>query len=438
MKYFKIFFLAAFIFNFQLLIASDPIPARKQEKAIALVNGTIHTVSGNDIEKGTVVFDKGKIIAVGNSAAIPADAEVIDVSGKHIYPGLINAASYIGLQEIESVRGTLDLVEVGKINPNIRTEISVNPESELIPTTRANGVTISHIIPGGNLIAGRTSAIMMDGWTQEDLVLKAPIGLYIQFPEMIVNRSPRARQTEEEQKKNIEKNLAELRNAFADARAYMKAKKINGEKQLTDLRWEAMISVFEKKIPIIVRADEITQLQSAIQFAKDEDVKLILHGGRDAWKVTHLLKDNAVSVIIGSIHELPNKRAEDFDNPFTIAKKLYDANILFAISGEGNSAMGERNIAYQAATAAAYGLPKESALRSVTLNAAKILGIDNFTGSIEIGKDATLIVTNGDPLEIMTNVEMEFIQGRKIDLRSRHTQLYEKYKERYKQLGIMK
>jgi len=434
---FKLISLALFIASI-VTFASTPVPAKKQEKPIVLIGGTIHTVSGSVIENGMILFDKGKIVALGVSVEIPANADKVDVKGKHIYPGLINAASNIGLNEIEAARATIDVAETGNINSNVRAEVAVNPESELFPTTRANGVTVSHVMPGGSLIAGKTAAMMMDGWTFEEMTLKAPVGLYVNWPNLRINRSPFSRQSVEEQKKAIENNMKELRNAFAEARAYLKAKKADGEKHQTDLRWESFALLFEKKMALVAGANEISQIQSAVQFAKDQNVNLIIHGGRDSWKVVELLKENNVSVIVEPIHDLPNRRWEDYDNPFTVPVKLYNAGVLFAISGGGNSTMNERNIGFQAGTASAYGLPKEEALKSITLNAAKVLGIDSMVGSLDVGKDATLIVTTGDPLEIMSNIEMEFIQGKKIDLRSRHTELWKKYQEKYKQLGILK
>lgn len=434
----KLLIISFLIIHSLLVFASTPIPAKKQDHPIALVGGTIHTVTGAVIENGTIVFDKGKITAVGTAVSMPAGTEKIDVTGKHVYPGLINTASNIGLIEIDAVRSTNDITETGRINPNVRAEVAVNPESELIPTTRANGVTVSHVIPGGPLIAGRTAAMMMDGWTADEMTLKAPVGLYVSWPNMRISRSPFTRQSEDEQKKAIDNSLKELKNAFDDARAYLKAKKADKENHQTDLRWEAFAPLFEQKALLIVGANEVSQIQSAVQFAKDQNVRLVIHGGRDSWKVAGLLKDNNVSVIVEPIHDLPNRRSEEYDIPFTVPVKLFTTGVLFSISGGGNSTMSERNIGFQAATASAYGLPKEEALKSITINAAKVLGIDSMVGSLESGKDATIIVTTGDPLEIMSNVEMEFIQGKKIDLRSRHTELWKKYQEKYKQLGIVK
>lgn len=423
-----------FLSGIQTGIASDPIPAKKQDRPIALVGGTIHTVSGPVIENGTIVFDNGVIVAVGKEISVPPNAERIDVSGKHVYPGLINAASEIGLTEIEAVRATIDLSETGKFNPNVRTEIAVNPESELIPTTRANGIAIAHVIPRGGVIAGRTSAILLDGWTNEEMTLAAPVGMYVNWPSMTVSKSRFVRQSEEEQKKTIEKNLDELRTAFADARAYAKAKSSDPLRHKTDIRWESMRPLFERKIPIIVNANDMQQIAAAVLFARDENLRLVIHGGRDAWKLTELLKTDSVPVIISGTHVLPARRSDAYDAPFSLPRKLRDAGIVFAIAGEGNAAMNERNLGFQAATATAYGLPKEEALRAVTLSPAKILGIDSRAGSLDKGKDATIIVCNGDPLEITTTVQMVYIQGKEIDLRSRHTQLWKKYTEKYSRL----
>ncbi len=424
-----------------LSFSSTPIPAKKQEKPIALIGGTIYPITSAPIENGTLLFENGKITAIGKNITIPTNAEKIDVTGKSIYPGIINALSSAGLIEIESVRGTNDLAEVGPINPNVRTEISINPESELIPTIRANGITLSHVIPKGSLIAGTSSVIMMDGWTQEDLVLQAPTGLVIYWPRMTTLIAPWYPKTEEEQKKEREENLQKIKNVFADARAYWKAKK-NSPFIENDTRWESMLPVLEKKIPVMVYANEMQQILSAIQWAKEENVSLIILGGYDSWRVADVVKKNNIPIIVGAMHNLPTRAWEAYNTIFELPKRLYEAGIFFAISGEGATIAGEtmyeRNIPYQAASAVAYGLPSDMALQLITINAAKILGIDKHVGSLEIAKDATLIVTNGNPLEITTNVEMEFIQGKKIDLRSRHTELYHKYQEKYQQLGIKK
>ncbi len=416
-------------------ISSNQIPAKPQEKPIAIVNVTIHTVSGPTIEKGTIVFDKGTITAVGTNVTVPQGADVIDASGKHVYPGLMSADTYIGLTEIGAVRASNDRAETGRINPNVRAEVAVNPESELIPVARANGITTMVTTPTGGLIAGTSAVMMVDGWTWEDMTLKAPAALVVQWPEMRIRRASGVAKSEDDQKKDREKQLNELANAFRDARAYMTAKKAEEQKGIpyhnVDKRWEAMIPVLERKVPVVVAATEMQQIEAAVAWSQRENVRLIIRGGYDAWRVAGLLKKNNVAVLAGGIHRLPYRRFEEYDEPFVLPKKLFDAGVPFAIITEEEAAH-ERNLPYQAAQAAAYGLPNDEALKAITLYPAQIFGVADKIGSLEVGKDATLIITTGDPLEIMCNVEMEFIQGRKIDLTSKHTMLYEKYKEKYR------
>ncbi len=427
--------IAAFALSFA---TAAEIPAKKQSGPIALVGGTIHTVTGYTIQNGTIVFDKGKIVALGTQVDIPSGAERIDVKGKHVYPGMIDARSNIGLTEIGAVRATNDISETGTVNPNIRAEVAVNPESEIIPVTRANGIPIAITMPDGGAISGTAAAIELDGWTWEDMTLKAPVGLVVNWPSMTISRAWWERRTEEEQKKARDKQLNEIRNAFRDARAYYKAKKAESQSGIpyhnTDLRWEAMIPVLEGKIPVLITADDIQQIQAAVAWAKQENVKAVIVGGYDAWRAADLLKASDIPVVVNPIHQTPRRRWEAYDDPAALPKKLYEAGVRFCIAGEAG-ASNERNVPYHAATAASYGLPAEEALKAVTIYPAQIFNIADRVGSLEVGKDATLIVTNGDPLEIMTDIEMEFIEGRNTFLNSRHTHLYEKYKEKYRRLG---
>lgn len=427
-----------FILAAAISVASE-IPAKSQDHPIALVGGTIHPVSGPVIENGTIVFDKGRITAIGANVEIPQGAEKIDVRGKHVYPGMIDARSNIGLTEIGAVRATNDITESGSVNPNMRTDVAINPESELIPVTRANGVTTALTLPDGGAISGRAAAINLDGWTWEEMTLKSPVGLVVNWPSMTINHAWWERRSEDDQKKAREKALDEIRDAFRDARAYAKAKQSEtGDKvpyHNADIRWEAMMPVLDGTMPILMNAEEIQQIEGSVAWAEKEHVKLILLGGYDAWRVTNLLKAKDIPVIVSPIERTPWRSWEAYDDPATLPKKLFDAGVRFCIAGEGG-ASNERNLPYHAAMAASYGLPKEEALKSVTLYPAQILGIADRVGSLETGKDATMIVTTGDPLEIMSNVEMEFIQGKNVSLHSRHTQLYEKYKEKYRRLGI--
>ncbi|MFQ5709536.1 MAG: amidohydrolase family protein [bacterium] len=424
--------------------ASDQIPAAPQDHPIALIGGTVHTVSGTTIENGTVLFVDGKITAIGTNVDLPEGTETIAVTGKHVYPGMIAANTMLGLVEISAVRATRDFAEVGDITPNVRAEAAINPDSELLPVARANGVTAALSIPGGGLISGTSALIVLDGWTWENLTLKAPVGLHVWWPRMGVNRAPWITKSEKDQLKERDERLQRIRDAFEEARAYLKAKKAEQQKGVpfheSDLRWHAMVPFLTREAPVFVHANEIRQIQAAVDWAKEEGVKMVLVGGRDAWRVADLLKENDIPVVIAGTHAVPMRRWEAYDAPFTNPVKLYQAGVKFCIAGPGGSfgAAHERNLPYEAATAAAYGLPKEEALKAVTLYPAQILGVADRLGSLETGKDATLIITDGDPLEIRTHVEKEFIQGRKIDLTSRHTQLYEKYKTKYERLKHQK
>ncbi len=411
-------------------LASDQIPARSQDHPIALVGGTIHTVSGPVIENGTILFDKGKIVAVGKTATLPPGTEVIDVTGKSIYPGLISSDTYLGLVEFGAVRATRVRSDSGRVKPNVRAETAVNPESEIIPVVRANGITMFVTSPSGGLVSGMSALMMADGWTWEEMTYKAPAALVIHWPQMTISRSPWIQQSEEEQKKEREKRLQELDEVIRNARAYSLSRKAAPDKQPIDARWEAMIPVLEGHVPVMVWAGEIQEIQAAVAWAARENLRLIIAGGYDAWRATDLLKKNNVAVLAGGIHRLPARRFEAYDEPFVLPKKLHDAGIPFAIISQDEAAH-ERSLPYHAATAAAYGLPKEEALKALTLYPAQIFGVADRVGSLETSKDATLIVTTGDPLEITTQIEMEFIQGRKIDLTSRHTMLNDKYLEKY-------
>lgn len=438
MKRINIVLIFVSLLTWSFASASDPNPAPKQKKPIALLGATVHTVSGSVIENGTVVFDKGKIIAVGTNVSIPADAEQINLRGKHVYPGLIDAYNSLGLIEVSlGAPGTVDNAEAGQINPNVRAEVAINPETKHIPVARSGGITVVGVSPGGGLISGLSAAVMMDGWTWEDLTLKSGIGLVVNWPVMVYTPSPFSQQSKEDWQKQRDTQLKALQDAFVRARAYMVAKQAKGQKGIpshdTDPRWEAMIPVLQGKTPVVVNANELSQIQAAITWAEQEGVKLIIAGGVESIKIADHLKEKNIPVIVADVQSA-GRRWEDYDVVLSLPKKLFDAGVRFCITGDRGGS-NARSVPYHAANAAAYGLPKDEALKSVTLYAAQILGIADKVGSLEVGKDATMIVTNGDPLEMETNVEQEFIQGKKIDLRDKQKQLYEKYKEKYRQIS---
>ena len=420
-------------------LASDQIPGAPQRKPIALINAVLHPISGPAIEDGTLVFDSGKIVELGRRMKPPEDAVVIDLEGQHVYPSLIEAHSHMGLTEISSTRATLDVTEIGTINPNVSAHVSVNPDSELIPVTRANGVLIAVSAPSGGLVSGKASVLQLDGWTYEDMTLKPDCALMIHWPRTspVMTPGPVADPEGNAEGRDRERSqaLKDLRALFENTRTYIRARAVNPANQQFDSRLESMIPVIEGQVPLLIAADRANQIQAAVAFGVEQNVKIILLGGHDAEMCAELLRRYDVPVIVDAVHKDPRRDHEEYDSSYTLPERLRRAEIRFCISGSGRSeTWNTRNLPYQAATAAAYGLPDEDALRSVTQYPAEILGIADRVGTLETGKDATLFVSDGDPLEAETLVTAAWIQGRKVDLTSRHTQLYDKYRTKYRQL----
>ncbi len=414
--------------------ASDPIPAAAQTKPVVLKGATIHPVSGPAITSGAIVFEGGKITAIAADAPVPAGAEVIDVTGKHIYPGLISANSVLGLVEIGAARATVDIEESGEINPNVSSVTSINPDSELIPVARSNGILTAHSVPEGGLVSGKSAVIRLDGWTPEEMTVRSPAALHLRWPNLTLNRDPRAPKKLEDQQKEIDKAQKQIRDLFLTARAYWQARKSQSADFKSDLRWEAMIPLFDQTLPLFVHADSMAQIEAALAFAKEMQLKIVLVGGRDAWRMTAQLKATDTPVIIALATALPPRRGDPYDSAFSNAARLHEAGIRFCIAtgGRSSEAPHERNLPYEAGMASAYGLPKDEALKAVTLYPAQLLGVADRLGSLEPGKAATLIVTSGDPLDLPTQIEAAYIDGRKIDLTNRQTRLRDKYREKYR------
>jgi imidazolonepropionase-like amidohydrolase len=426
-------------------MATPEVPGAAQQRPIALVGGTVHPVSGPVIENATLLFQDGKIVAVGREVAVPADAERVDIAGKHVYPGLIDANTQLGLVEIPSVRGSRDQAETGDINPNVKAQVAFNPDSELIPVGRSGGVLTVLTVPSGGLITGLSACMQLDGWTWEDMCLKPDVGMHINWPRMAPVEAVLSEPGEAPAGRDRDKALKTIRRAVVDARAYLAAKRAQQSSGAAapefDIRWEAMIPVLEKKIPVFVDAEDIQQIQSAVAFAEQEGLRLVIVGGYDAPECIDLLKKNAVPVILGGVHRLPRRRMDAYDAPFTVPARLQAAGVPFCIAGVIGGASGSlpsnlRNLPYHAGTAAAHGLPAEEALKAITIYPAQILGVADRVGTLDAGKDATLIVTSGDPLEIPTQVTAAYIQGRTVQLTDRHKRLWEKYKEKYRRQGI--
>ena len=413
--------------------ASDEIPGGPQKQPIAIVGGTVHTATGQTIENGTVLFDAGRITAIGKNIQLPEKTKKVDAKGKHIYPGLFESHSQIGLIEIGAVRATNDRSEVGTYNPNAKAIVSVNPDTEVIPVTRSNGVLLALTAPSGGMISGKSAVIQLDGWTYEDLTLKAESALHVSWPRLAPSSSRRSRRSDSDEDSGV-KQLAELKEYFDNARTYHKARTTDPIKQPFDIRLDAMGSVLNGETPIMVSADSIHEIQSAIAFSLEQKVKLIILGGYDAPACADLLNKHQIPVIVSAVYRNPRRADDRYDDAYSLPKRLSERGIKYCISGTDRSeTWNARILPDHAATAIAYGLSEDEALKSITLYPAQILGLDKQVGSLEKGKDATLFVADGDIFEITTRVTNAFVQGRNVDLSDRHKRLYKKYKQRYQQ-----
>ena len=398
---------------------------------LALTGGTVHTVSGPSIPNGTVIITDGKIVSVGAGVSPPGGATVVSCAGKHVYPGMIAANTILGLIEVGSVLGTNDQTETGNVNPNIRAEVQINPESDLLPVTRVNGITSALSIPRGGAISGTSALIHLDGWTHEDMTVAKPVGLHINWPSLTVSRAWWETRSEEEQKKAREEAIHAVRDAFDDARAYWKARDAEGKPGVPrhdrDVKWDAMGRALRGEIPVMFHANTLAQIRSVLRFVDEQKLpRVVLVGATDAWRCADELKARDIAVVTASPSSLPSRSYEPYDSGMALAAHLQAAGVRFCIS-DGGGSTNERNLGYEASMAAAYGLPKDEALKSVTLYAAQVLGVGDKLGSIEPGKIADLIVTDGDPLEITTQVEQVYINGKPVSMETRHTRLFHKY-----------
>jgi hypothetical protein len=426
----KTYLYILFILATTHLLAQPPIPAKPQAKAIALVGGMAHLGNGQVIGNAVILFENGKITEVREAASANFDqskADIIDISGKHVYPGLIAPNSIIGLEEIQAVRSTRDYVETGGINPNVRSLIAYNTDSELIPTTRSNGVLLAQVVPQGGIIAGTSSIMQLDAWNWEDAAYRKDDGIHVNWPVMFTQGNffePSPIKKNE----NRGKILDELSRTFKDAQGYAQIKNPSP----VNLKLESMRGLYDGSKTLFIHVDYSKSIIEAVQFAKNNGVKkMVIVGGDDAWMVTDFLKENNVAVLLNALHRLPTRIEEDVDMPFKQPSILKNAGILVGLTYEGQP-MQSRNLPFMAGQAAGHGLTKEEALMMVTANTAKILGIDAKTGTIEVGKEANLVVSSGDLLDMRTNnVEYAFIQGRQIVLDDKHKRLYKRFSAKY-------
>ena len=420
------------------LILAGTSPAA--DRAVAIKNARIVTVTGQALEKGTVIFSGGRITAVGSTVSVPAGAQIIDGTGKTVYPGLVDGLTSVGLTEIASISGSVDTSEVGDINPHAKAWVAVHPHSELIPVARANGLTTVLTAPIGGLISGQSALIRLSGTTPETLLVKTPVAMHMNYPTGRPTITPGPpepsapktfEEREREKRQTQEKELGRLRNLLEEAKAYGAALEAARAGKIpipqVDLVMEALAPVARGELPVICRVEYEEDIRGAVKFAEERGLKLIIAGGLEAWRCAELLKSKNVAVLL-TLDRLPRRESDAYDAAYTNAAALHSAGVLFAIVSD--DAALARNLPYEAAMARSFGLPAEAAIRAITLSPAEILGVADRLGSITVGKSANLFVATGDIMDHRTQVTHVFIDGVSTSLETRHTRLYKEFKDR--------
>jgi imidazolonepropionase-like amidohydrolase len=427
----RIFLFISAVLTMGALSAQETVyPAPAQTQTFALTNATVHIGNGQVIENGMVVVSGGKIVDVRPNAAI-ADVKIYDCKGKHIYPGLILSSSNLGLVEVGSVRATVDATELGELNPNIRSLVAYNTDSKVINTLRTNGILLANIVPQGGIISGSSSVVQLDAWNWEDAVVAADKNIHFRMPSLL-NRRGGGRgffvpaPAGDPVKRGLEQ-IESVKAFFREAKAYHAESK----HETVNLKFESVKGLFDKSKKLFIHCDIVKEMLIAIDFVKEFGFDVVLVGAVDSWQIADLLSQNHIAVVLNQLHDLPVMADDDVDQPFKTPSILQKAGVLFSINDDDGNTR-QRNLAFNAGTAAAYGLSKEQALSAITLNAATILGVADKTGSIEKGKDANIVVADGDILDMSGNVITHaFIQGRQIDLTDKHKQLSDRYKHKY-------
>lgn len=414
--------------------AQNEAPGKPQSKPVALTGATIHTGNGQTITDGVIVFDKGVITAVGDAATVydKNNTEVVNLSGKHIFPGTIAMSTTLGIQEIASVRATLDFAEVGDINPHVRSLIAYSTDSEVIPTVRSSGVLVAQSVPQGGLFSGTSSVFNLDGWNWEDAVLKKDDGVWLNWPPFLARSVNRADFSVTIKRNEGRQAVIDLiKSTLTAAKAYHATQ----NNSPVNLRLEALGGLFEGTQNLYIRAHYAKDIIESVRLLKDLGVKnVVICGGEEAYKVAAFLAEEKVPVVLNELHRLPSKADDDVYLPYKIPGILHKAGVIVALS-YGSEWWRVRNLNYQAGTASGFSnVPAEEALKFITLNPAKILGIEKQVGTLEKGKMATLIVTEGDAMDMRFNkVESAYIKGAVVNLDDKQHKLYTKYKEKYGQ-----
>ena len=432
------------VFLLAVLLAGLPLSASEAD-SVLIRNVTVHPVTSAPIQNASVLVLDGKIAEVGAHVSGRKGARVLDGRGLQLYPGMINAGTNVGLSEISSERETVDLDEIGPFNPELKAEVAFNPSSEHVEVTRASGITSVISLPGSgsrgsrnstetNVINGQAALMHLAGWTWEEMAVMPSAVMDMVFPEIratpkqfAASLGTKPRPFAEEERKYRE-TLREVSDFFEDARRYAKAKSAPAPDFRANIRMEAMIPVLDGKLPLFVRAERERAIKEAVAFADKEKVKIIIADPLEIGSTGPLLKEKNIPVVLGKSLELPMRDDDSYDAPYALAGKFYKAGVKLCFATF--DVQFARNLPFEAAQAAAFGLPQEEALKAVTINSAQILGAGDRLGSIEKGKIADLILTDGDPLEARTNIKKMFIAGREAMLESRHTREYEKWMAR--------
>jgi len=430
----KIYIILVVFFGLIANTNGQQIPANKQTKSILILNGFAHLGNGKVIENSAIGFKDGKIILVEDAKTVKLSSgafdSTIDATGKHIYPGFIAPNSTLGLVEVDAIKSSDDEREIGDMNPHIRSIIAFTADSKVIETARPNGILMAQITPRGGTISGTSSIVQLDAWNWKDALVKENDGIHLNFPPTMKRTGWWAEPGGMEANKEYIKKIEEINLFFDNSRTYAASSSEH------NLIFQAMKGIFDGNQTLFIHAQEEKQIIDAVQLVKKFGIKkMVIVGGYDAYKTVDLLKENGIGVLLRNVHDMPNSGDEDIDLPFKMARILVNKGLLVGLENSGDKErMQTRNLPFLAGTCAAYGLDKEQALQLITSNTAKILGIDDFCGTLEQGKDATLFISEGDALDIRTNQLTEiFIQGRKLNLETHQTKLNTKYKEKYNQ-----
>ena len=413
------------------LVLTLPAPASAQTYAI--VGGTVHTLAG-ETYVGTVVIEGGRIVAAGPDVQTPQGAEVVDAAGKHVYPGMFDAVSGLGLTEIGAVDVTNDAREQGNFNPHLQAATAIHPATEHIPVARANGITLTLAAPQGGTVAGQASLVGLDGWAVEELWVDPGAAMVINYPSLGGGGGGRFGGGRggggggwSAAQERYREAVAQLDEWLDAARRYDQAVKA-GVDLPRDLKNEAMAKVVNREMPVLLSANGERNIRNAAEWAQGQNLRFVITGGREAWKIADWLAENNVDLILSGTQAMPAGQDASYDEAYANPGKLHAAGVRIAFATFNSSS--SRTLPYEAAQAVPYGLPHEAALAAVTRNAADMLGLGDRIGTIEEGKLANIMITDGDPLEIQTQVTDLFILGRGVSLDNKHKALYEKYRAR--------